>query len=245
MIKESLKKCAGKFGVYLASTERFGIELELDLHRLTALDPIRTIFDVGANFGQTACRFASAFPHADILSFEPVPDSFGRLVEATRDNHRVTRFNLALGDVPGMVQMNLTNSPGSNSIVQVGSASKVIDVQVETVDRIADQSSIVMIDLLKIDVEGYELPVLTGASRFLSEGRIRFIYAECVLSPNPEMPHTSFFDLYRVLDQAGFCLVTYYAESFNLRLGCSLGNALFALRSKLPSEAPGRVANIF
>ncbi len=60
------------------------------------------------------------------------------------------------------------------------------------------------------------------------------------------MPHTSFFDLHRMLDEAGFCFVTYYAEGFNLRLGCALEQrGLYALRSTLPRHAPGRVRNIY
>jgi hypothetical protein len=142
-----LKNTARTLGIYLASIERLGIDLELDLARLTKVDPLMTIFDVGGNFGQTTCRFASAFPDATIFTFEP--------------------------------------------------------------------------------------------EQFLKEGRIRFVYAECIFSPNAEMPHISFFDLNQVLEKAGFCFVNYYAESFNLRLGCAQGNVLYALRSKLPKYVQG------
>jgi hypothetical protein len=50
--------------------------------------------------------------------------------------------------------------------------------------------------------------------------------------------------LHRVLDEAGFCFVNYYAEAFNLRLGCAQGNVLYALRSTLPRHAAGGVRNI-
>ena len=58
------------------------------------------------------------------------------------------------------------------------------------------------------------------------------------------MPHISFFDLNQVLEKAGFCFVNYYAEAFNLRLGCAQGNVLYALRSKLPKHVEGHVKNI-
>ena len=221
------------------------MDLDLDLSRLTPDQPLRTIFDVGGNFGQTALRFASAFPMATIFSFEPVPASFERLVHSTRDNKRIKAFNIAMGERAGIATMHLTHSAGSNSIVRVDSATGAVDVSIDTVDGFADRHTTGTIDLLKIDVEGYELQVLRGASQRLSERRIRFVFAECVFSPNSEMPHTSFFDLHRVLEDAGFCFVTYYAEGFSLRLGCALGNVLYALRSTLPRHAPGRVRNIY
>jgi FkbM family methyltransferase len=244
MIKGIMKDGARRLGLFVASADRLGIDLELDLARLTTDRPVRTIFDVGGNFGQTALLFASAFPTATIFSFEPVPASFERLIRSTEHNERIKPFNLAMGDAAGTVTMHLTDSAGSNSIVSVGSATGAVDVSIDTIDTFANRHTTGTIDLLKIDVEGYELQVLRGASQRLSEGRIRFVFAECVLSPNSEMPHTSFFDLHRVLDQAGFCFFKYYAEGFNLRLGCAQGNVLYALRSALPRQAPGRVRNI-
>jgi FkbM family methyltransferase len=244
MIKDIMKGGARRLGLYFASTGRLGIDVDLDLARLTADRPVRTIFDVGGNFGQTALRFASAFPMATIFSFEPVPTSFERLIRSTRHIERIKPFNLAMGDGAATATMHLTDSAGGNSLVRVGSAIGAVDVSIDTIDAFSSRQTAGTIDLLKIDVEGYELQVLRGASRRLSEGRIRFVFAECVFSPNSEMPHTSFFDLHRVLDEAGFCFVSYYAEGFNLRLGCAQGNVLYGLRSTLPRSAPGRVRNI-
>jgi FkbM family methyltransferase len=245
MIKHLMRSGARRLGLYLGSTGRLGIDLELDLARLTPSQPLSTIFDVGGNFGQTARRFASAFPAATIFSFEPVPTSFDLLVRSTKGNERIKAFNLAMGEAAGTATMHLTGSAGSNSIIRVDSATGTVDVSIDTIDGFADRHETGTIDLLKIDVEGYELQVLKGAGRRLSEGGIRFVFAECVFSPNSEMPHTSFFNVHRVLDEAGFCFVTYYAEGFNLRLGCALGNVLYALRSTLPRHAPGRVRNIY
>ncbi|MGH9913837.1 MAG: FkbM family methyltransferase, partial [Pyrinomonadaceae bacterium] len=244
MIKQSLKSGARKLGINLTNTERLGVDLELDLARFAAGIPIATIFDVGGNFGQTATRFALAFPTATIFTFEPVPTSFERLVKAVEHNDRIKAFNIALGETAGSVSMNLTHHAGSNSILENPSAIGKIDVQSDTVDSVAHQNGVETIDLLKIDVEGYELQVLKGAGKLLSEGRIRFVFAECVFSPDTEAPHTSFFDLHQALDRVGFCFVTYYAQSFGLRLGCALGNVLYALRSTLPEHAQGSLRNI-
>ena len=62
VIKSIMKDGARRLGLYVASADRLGIDLDLDLARLTIDRPVRTIFDVGGNFGQSALRFASAFP---------------------------------------------------------------------------------------------------------------------------------------------------------------------------------------
>lgn len=244
MIKGTLKRIARRFGINFCSTDHLGVDVELDLARLTANDPIRRIFDVGGNFGQTALRFASAFPGAMIFTFEPVPGSFSRLERAVQNHPRIKPFNTALGDTSGSIAMNLTPSAGSNTILPNSTATNRIDIPIDTIDSFAAAHSIETIDLLKIDVEGYELQVLKGAEQILSRGHVRYVFAECVLPTDAESPHTSFFDLHRRLDQHGFSFVTYYGEAFRLRDGCALGNVLYALQSKLPDRASGRIMNI-
>jgi hypothetical protein len=53
-----------------------------------------------------------------------------------------------------------------------------IDVQVNTLDKLAEQLSFSKIDFLKIDVEGNELSVLKGAKNLLSQGAIDFVQIE-------------------------------------------------------------------
>lgn len=243
-LRDIIRSVTRPLGFYAVSTGRLGVEIELDLARLTHGREVDVIFDVGGNFGQTARRLASAFPGATIYTFEPVPSSYAHLLKSVRRYRRIKPYNIALGESRGVASVFLTADAGTNSIKPVRSATGKVDVPIDSADNIAEQLHLKNIDLLKIDVEGYELPVLRGCRRLLAERRIRFIYAECVLSPNDDLPHTDFFALHRVLDQAGFAFVGYYAESFFLRRGCAHGNVLYGLRSALPERAPGRVKNI-
>jgi len=244
VLKNLLKDLAQKAGVYVASTERFGIDVELDLIRLTATNPLKTIFDVGANFGQTAQRFSGQFPNAAIFSFEPVSTSFVRLQETVKPLAKVKAFNIGIGDEPGSATINLHLNAGSNSLRPAPGAKGTEEITIDTLDHFSASHGTDTIDLLKIDVEGFELPVLRGASILLSQGRIRYVYTECEFSPNPDTPHTSFFDLHATLSKAGFCFINYYAESFSLIHGSAMGNVLYALRSELPVTVPGNVRNI-
>jgi FkbM family methyltransferase len=215
-MREFLKRVARACGVNVFTIGKFGVDVESDLARL---------------------------PGASIVSFEPVAASFARLEEATAGLARVKRFNCALGAQPGTARINLTASAGSNTMLPTDAATGSAVVQVETLDRVAAEHDIATIDLLKIDVEGFELQVLAGGETLLSEGRVRYVYAECVLAPDAVSHHTSFAELSATLQSRGFCCVSYYGESFGPG-GVALGNALFALRSRLPQSVPGKVRNI-
>ena len=244
MIKVALKRIARTLGVNFCSTDHLGVDLEVDLARFTADAPIRTILDVGGNIGQTALKYASAFPSAMIYTFEPIPSSFSRLQNAVRGCQRIKAFNTALGDTTGSIAMTSAESAGNNKVLRDLGTPDRIDVPIDTIDTFTAANSIETIDLLKIDVEGYELQVLKGAEQVLHRGQVRFIFAECVIPEDLVEPHTSFFALHQSLHQNGFSFITYYGESFRLSDGCALGNVLYALRSKLPSKALGRVKNI-
>ena len=101
----SLKSFLRRHGVNVCGTDHLGVDVEVDLQRLTAAEPLRTIFDVGGNFGQSALRFSRAFPQARIFTFEPVPDSFRKLVANIAGRGGIEAFNHGFGDVPGSFEI--------------------------------------------------------------------------------------------------------------------------------------------
>lgn len=243
-MKEAIRRLVNAAGFDLHSNDRIGIDVRNDLRRLTAEEPIRCVFDVGGNYGQSALQFASAFPGARVTSFEPVPETYARLKSAIEGCPQITAINKAIGDFQGTLDMHLTDSAGSNSVVGGSGSGPVIKVEADTLDSVASSRGVQAIDLLKIDVEGFELQVLKGAQDLFARSAIRYVFAECVLPSDSLAPHTSFFDIDRVLTGHGLCFVAYYAEGFRLRDGCALGNVLYALKSRLPAKVPGKVANM-
>lgn len=241
----SLKSFLRRHGVNVCGTDHLGVDVEVDLQRLTAAEPLRTIFDVGGNFGQSALRFSRAFPQARIFTFEPVPDSFRKLRVNIAGRGGIEAFNHGFGDVPGSFEIQIQPNAGGNTLIGSKSPLGSVEIRLETLDAFASENGIESIDLLKIDVEGYELQVLRGAAGMLTRGAVRHVYAECVFAPDPVFSHTDFFELHRMLTGLGFCFVASYAESFRLAGGCAMGNVLYALKSRLPVSAPGRVKNIF
>ena len=68
-------------GTHTVSEPRLphGQDVVADLWRRAPDLAVSIIFDVGANEGQSALRFAKAFPGARIVSFEPFQSTFARL----------------------------------------------------------------------------------------------------------------------------------------------------------------------
>jgi FkbM family methyltransferase len=138
-----------------------------------------TLFDVGANAGQSALAMLAHFPKANIHCFEPSPTTFKRLNQAV--GMWATLNQCAVGSEPGMMTLNENEISELTSLLPLGSDGygKVehnVLVPVTTIDSYCVQNSISEIDLLKVDAQGYDHQVLVGAERMLS--KIRAILTE-------------------------------------------------------------------
>lgn len=243
-MKQQLRNIAKSFNLLLADRSRIGIELENDLNRITASEPLSIIFDVGANYGQSMNQFTRAYPKAEIYCFEPVSTVCNVLNSTAQQNPRLHIFNLGLGSKPGNFKIGLSENYQGHSIHLADSAKNSENITVSSIDVISRDLGLDHIDLLKIDVEGFELEVLKGAISMLEKKRIRFIYAECVFEPDPSAPHTLFDELRDYLANWGFVFFACYHESFNLSAGSAMANVLFANKSTLPIIASGAIRNI-
>jgi FkbM family methyltransferase len=243
-LKNLTRKFADSLGYLIVHKSTIGINLENDLGRLTADDPILTVFDVGGNFGQSAVRFAHAFPDADVYTFEPVPHLFSALCVNTSKFRKIKGFNLGFGDKRETAMIGLALNPGANSLHIAKDSANTCKIELDTLDAFVQENNVARIDLLKIDVEGHEIPVIHGALASLEGKHIRYIYVECVFSPDPDEPHTSFHEIHEILDSLGFSFITCYTESFKLGSGCSMVNALFGARGQLPEKTSGKFHNM-
>ncbi|NSX92640.1 FkbM family methyltransferase [Agrobacterium tumefaciens] len=181
-------------------------------------------FDIGANVGQT-CRLAvEVFPEARVLSFEPVASTYATLVENNKSLKRpVETFDIAFGEENGTVELFLkelsvhhTLLPSRNKpLDRAGNASEIIKVR--RLSDFAAEQGIDFIDILKIDVEGYEIGVLKGGDSLLS-GNVAFVIAECNFAIRDER-NTYFPKLERYLTERGFEVVGLYDVVYRERDG--------------------------
>ena len=169
-----------------------------------------TVFDVGANIGVftvlQACR------GANVYSFEPNPDSYGRLSKNVAMNHltdRVHLFASALGDKPGTGTMQVSRGGTTGGVVIPATEGGVVQgpsVSIATLDQVVTTLAVSRIDLLKIDTEGSEVAVLRGAERTLR------VVLRIIVEYHSRDLLRSVED---ILARAGFsreALVDYYAE---------------------------------
>lgn len=132
--------------------------------------------DAGANVG---CYSVLAGGHigSRVLAFEPVPSTFAHLEANVRANgieDRVSLFRTALGANPGYVAF--TSTYDTVNRVATSSDNNTIQVPVNSLDNLIVSNP--KPALLKLDVEGYEQPVLQGAGCLLRQPELRAIIVE-------------------------------------------------------------------
>ena len=80
-----------------------------------------------------------------------------------------------------------------------------------TLDQFCATRKIDRVDILKIDVEGFETAVLRGALGMLERGEIKLVYAECEFNRNESEPHGDFFEMCEILLPLGYRVVSLYS----------------------------------
>ena len=136
--------------------------------------------DVGANVGWHALLMSRLVgPSGRVLAVEANPSVRVRLSEHLRANHlsNVTIVPSALGDQPGKLRFLAppVDSFGAGDGHVAGEKDKdsqhVVETEVTTLDVLAEREGLQQLDFVKIDVEGFEWPVLQGAAATFAKFR--------------------------------------------------------------------------
>lgn len=141
-----------------------------------------TILDAGANIGFATVYFARRFPAAKIACVEPMPDNLKLLRENIAGNDVTsTVFAAALSIVDGPVTMQAAEKDYSHKVAEINfgppASGGTINVEGVTVASVMSKMNWKSIDLMKIDIEGYEAILLQQNCEWLS--RVRAICIEC------------------------------------------------------------------
>ncbi|HEX5170352.1 MAG TPA: FkbM family methyltransferase [Cyclobacteriaceae bacterium] len=169
-LKRGMHGATGSYYAYLHDFQ----EMSFLLHFLNKGD---VFWDIGANVGSYTI-LASKVAGARVVAFEPVPMTYEYLKKNIALNDLLDRamaFNIGLSDSKG--NLNFTRHLDTVNHVVVKDTAGTIQVEVDTCDSILQQTESVP-SIIKLDVEGYELPVLKGADTLLRNHRLQSIIIE-------------------------------------------------------------------
>ena len=135
-----------------------------------------TFVDVGANVGYLSAIAAEIVgPTGQIHSFEPVPRYFQRLRRLAELNpeYHIVANRCAAGATTGSAIIRITREPGQNTLVpgyKTGpEVATRLEVPVCRLDSYIESRHISSVAAIKIDAEGFELPILEGLCGFFEK----------------------------------------------------------------------------
>lgn len=222
--KSAVKRLLAVVGYELRKSSQIGLDDINDVRQILGNPPAKTIIDVGGHEGQTATRYAEGFPDATIYSLEPFSESFAKLQANTRQFSNVKPFNLAMGNAEETRQLNVNQFSATNSLLaavpevkdlhtrQLMQSVRQVTIRVQKLDSFCQQAGIEFIDLLKMDVQGFEMEVLGGGESLLRRKRVALIYSE-VTFESLYVEQTTFAELHARLTEQGFELVDLYGQT--------------------------------
>jgi FkbM family methyltransferase len=139
-----------------------------------------TFIDVGANIGYFSWIAAGLVgKEGEVHSFEPVPEYFQRLNNFAKINsqYNIVANQFAIGDEEKSGKIYIKGYPdiGNNTFFPVlleaakENKNKTAEVSIRRLDEYIKEKKLNNIKLIKIDVEGFEFPVLKGLGGYFSE----------------------------------------------------------------------------
>lgn len=187
-------------------------------------DPV--IFEAGGHYGDDTVNFVKKWEDATIISFEPNPHAFEKLVEKTKGIENVHSYNLAVHNYNGIATLHVCHGYYGDNPIFEGASSLLsptkrkeldyqgpkIDVPCVILDDWALENNVDHIDFMWLDLEGVELHVLKSSPRILNT--VKVIYTETNLT-DLRIGITEFTELRTFLESSGFKLLAHWYYEWN------------------------------
>lgn len=186
--------------MYIIATVQCGFQFETHMKPYFTLKPNEAFLDVGANAGMYTLLLAKKCKR--VYAWEPEPKTFRGLEANTHRFKNVTLFNEALGEEEEILPFNVHFTSGHGSLVYqaIDFTGRVIKVPVKRLDSYDFPEKI---GLIKVDTEGYEVPIIKGALKTIAKHKPRLIlemhmpYREHADAIKKMLPYYSWIRVYK------------------------------------------------
>ena len=195
-----------------------------------------TLLDVGANIGQSIEFFASLWPSLRIFSVEPDPINF-QTIQSIKHKNMAGLVNVGFGETDSILDFHQFEMHSLNSFLEPSAIDssplkhqpKGVSIQVNVVKPTSEYLHGVFgtaqIDIIKIDTQGYELPILRGFDK-----EVLISAKVLILEANYDSLYdgqTSVADLHAFCSNLGFSYVSSYEITRNASGGISWATCVY------------------
>lgn len=132
--------------------------------------------DIGSNIGYYAMLESKKIGKSgNVWAIEPSPENFSTLVDNVKlqDNKNIQSFNFAIGDENGEIEFIISKKSNWSKIKQesdlIEAGDKIIKVPLKTLNLFSQENKLEKIDILRMDVEGYENKIILGGLEFFKK----------------------------------------------------------------------------
>jgi FkbM family methyltransferase len=173
---------------------------KLHLHDISALEllesmrslDIKVIYDIGAHVGTWSLLAKAIYPSAEIHGFEPMLQHRGEFLTNFADMKDVVLHSVALGSTNAAATFHVANSVSSSSVLPLAEAADgfglkevgQFSVELHRLDDYRATHRMKLPDMIKLDVQGYELEALRGGE-------------QCLRAAQAALMEVSFVEIYR------------------------------------------------
>lgn len=209
------------------------------------------IVEAGAYNGCDTVELSKTFPSSSIYAFEPVPQIFKELQEKVEGINNIYTFPLALSDSTGCAKMHISKDPSkpespsqSSSLLAPKdhllyapnvSFNEILEVPTISLDDWAESNGIDHVDLLWLDMQGYELNMLRASQRVLKQVKVIVTEVEFVEAYEGQY---LFNDVKSWLESEGFEMIEIHYQSW-------FGDAIFINRKAINDDFVRKITTIF
>ena len=174
-----------------------------------------TFIDIGANIGYFSMIASKCVgDEGKIHSFEPTKKTYDRLLESIKLNqaNNVSAHKIALSNISEEREFTISND-GFDAYNSLGKPSEGSDfikeiVHTKPFDTVIEEKNISTPSLIKIDVEGWEMPVIEGMKNLLNKKDAPVLMVEFT-EDNANLAGFSCSDLYDLISNFNYSMYKY------------------------------------